>query len=78
MELGSVSFVLKASMAFQVRREDSVEPPALASKSSVSPQKIQQNDSTNLTMSFVCIHVTDSVAFSRTEPLSLGEETERH
>jgi hypothetical protein len=29
-------------------------------------------------MSIVCIHVTDSVALSPTEPLSLGKESERH
>jgi hypothetical protein len=75
---GAVSFVLEVSVTFQPEQEDSAEPPDWTSKCYVLDQKTHQNDSTNLTMSIVCIHVPYSVAFSNPEPLSLLEENERH
>jgi hypothetical protein len=78
MELGAVSFPLKVSVILQAWHENSVEQPGCTSKSSITPQNSHQNNSTNLTMSIVCIYVTDSVAFNTPEPLSLREESEPH
>jgi hypothetical protein len=47
-------------------------------KNCLAPQKIHQNDSTNLTISIISIRATDSLAFSRTELFSQDEENERH
>jgi hypothetical protein len=74
---GFREFFLRSQRDFLRSDEDSEEPPGCASKSSIPPQKINQNDSTNLTLSIVCIHLTEAVALSPTEPLSLGDESER-
>jgi hypothetical protein len=73
-EIGQVCFPDPDSNLF---RSLSIWRYGCISKSHIPHQQSHQNDSTNLTMSIVCIHVTDSVAFRTTEPLSVAEESER-